>query len=236
MKLFCLPYAGGYAAIYYKWKKVLNENIQLEPVELKGRGTRYSEGFYTDFEDAVNDIYVNIKDKIIDDDYAIFGHSMGGLLAFELYYKIVENGDKIPNHIFFSGYMAPHCDRKENLIHNLPDCEFMNEIVKLGGTPIEVVQNKELCDLVIPILRNDLRILELYKFRQRSNAIQCNITILNGNKDTITFEELHEWKKHSVKDIRIVTFEGNHFFINDNTNEIVNLIKTILLRDSKFSQ
>ena len=67
MKLFCLPYAGGSKAIYYKWKSEFNYNIELEPIELKGRGVRYGEGFYTDFEEAVNDIYLKIKDKIIDD-------------------------------------------------------------------------------------------------------------------------------------------------------------------------
>lgn len=70
--------------MYYKWKNIMNNNIQLVPIELKGRGTRYGEGFYTDFEDAFNDIYLNIRDKIMEDEYALFGHSMGSLLAFEL--------------------------------------------------------------------------------------------------------------------------------------------------------
>lgn len=229
MKLFCLPYAGGSKAIYYKWKSEFNYNIELEPIELKGRGVRYGEGFYTDFEEAVNDIYLKIKDKIIDDKYAIFGHSMGSLLAFELYYKIVDNGGKIPKHIFFSGYAAPHCDRIKKPIHNLPDYEFMDEVIKLGGTPIEVVQNDELCKLVTPVLKNDFRILELYKYRKRSNPIECDITVLNGSKDTLTDEELKGWKMHSSKNTRIITFEGNHFFINNNMKKIINLIETTLV-------
>lgn len=134
---------------------------------------------------------------------------MGSLLAFELYYKVIENGGKIPKHIFFSGYRAPQCARKKESIHNLLDAKFMNEIIKLGGTPIEVIQNDELCELVIPILKNDFRIIELYKYRQRSNPIECDITILNGSKDTLTFDELYGWKMHSEKGTKIFTFEGN---------------------------
>lgn len=228
MKLFCLPYAGGSRAIYYKWKKKIDSNIQLEPIELKGRGTRYGEGWYSNFEDAVNDIYFNMKQKIVDDEYAIFGHSMGSLLAFELYYKIIENGGRIPKHIFFSGYKAPHCPRIKKQIHTLPNDEFMSEVLKLGGTPIEVVQNDELCEWVTPILKNDFRILELYKYNKKSTPIKCDITILNGNKDTITFEELNGWKMHSAKNTRIFTFEGSHFFINNNMDEIINLIENTL--------
>ncbi|MBN3346609.1 thioesterase [Clostridium botulinum] len=229
MKLFCLPYAGGSKIIYYKWKDIINNDIQLELIELKGRGSRYGQSFYIDFEDAVNDVYLNINDKIINDEYAIFGHSMGSLLAFELYYKLAENGCKMPRHMFFSGYKAPHCAGKKEMIHNLSDTEFMNEVIKLGGTPVEVVQNDELCKLITPILKNDFRILELYKYRSRSNPIECDITILNGSKDKLTFEELYGWKIHSKKNTRILTLEGNHFFINNNMNKIINIIETTLL-------
>lgn len=229
MKLFCLPYAGGSSVAYYKWKHLLKHDIKLEPVELKGRGSRYNEELYSDFEEAVNDIYMNIKDKIIEDEYAIFGHSMGSLLAFELCHKIIENNGKIPKHIFFSGYKAPHCQRKKRILHKLPDAEFMNEVIKLGGTPIEVIENKELYNLVIPILRSDFKMLETYKYIERNKAIECDITILNGREDKLTSDELNEWKRHSSKNTNIITFEGDHFFINKNVNKIINLIETTLL-------
>lgn len=229
MKLFCLPYAGGSKSIYHKWKNIMNNNIQLEPIELKGRGSRYSDGFYTNFEDAINDIYSQVEHKIMEDEYAIFGHSMGSLMAFELYYKIVENGGKIPKHIFFSGHRAPHCIRTKKPIHNLPDDEFMNEIIKLGGTPIEVVQNDELCKLVTPILKNDFRLLESYEYNHKNNLIECDITVLNGEEDTLTFQEIDEWKLHSSKNTRILTFQGGHFFINNNMNKIIKLIESTLV-------
>src|ERR1700738_4611092 len=112
MILFCLPYAGGSEVIYYKWKKYLHPSIQLIPIQLKGRGKRFSEIFYENIEEAVDDIFENVKDKIVDDDYAIYGHSMGSLLAYELYYKISKLNLKKPKHIFFSGYKAPSIIRE----------------------------------------------------------------------------------------------------------------------------
>ncbi len=229
MILFCLPYAGGSSVAYHKWKSVLDSNIKLQPVELMGRGSRYNDGFYTDFEEAVDDVYMNIKDKIVDEEYAIFGHSMGSMLAFELYYKIIENGGKVPKCIFFSGCKAPQCHKKNGIMHKLPDSEFMSEVIKLGGTPIEVIENKELYNLVIPILRNDFRILETHEYMEKNKSIQCDITILSGREDKITFEELNEWRKYSSKNTRIVTFKGGHFFINDNVDKIISLIESTLL-------
>ena len=84
MILFCLPYAGGSEVAYYKWKKYLHPSIELIPIELKGRGKRFNEIFYESLEEAVDDIFENIKDKIINNDYAIYGHSMGSLLSYEL--------------------------------------------------------------------------------------------------------------------------------------------------------
>ncbi|WP_411859686.1 thioesterase II family protein, partial [Bacillus velezensis] len=76
-KIFCLPYAGGSSAIYYKWRRLMSDSLTIHPIELKGRGTRINEDFYEHLDEAVNDIYDLIKDQIRECDYALFGHSMG---------------------------------------------------------------------------------------------------------------------------------------------------------------
>lgn len=227
MILFCLPYAGGSEVIYYKWKKYLNSPIHIEPIELKGRGKRFNENFYENLEEAVEDIFENIKDKILEDDYAIYGHSMGSLLAYELYYKIYNENVKLPKHIFFSGYKAPNIPKKRK-IHLLPDREFIKEVIELGGTPQEVADNEELIQLFTPILRNDFKILETYLYKEKKDKIQCDISILNGKKDNITLEELLAWKNHVDKGFKVYNFEGNHFFINDNVENITKIINVTL--------
>lgn len=76
----------------------------------------------------------------------------------------------------------------------------------------------------LPFIDDDIKLN-----KKRSNPIKCDITILNGSEDTLTFQELNGWKLHSSKNTRIITFEGNHFFINSNMKRIINLIETTLL-------
>lgn len=230
MILFCLPYAGGSGVVYYKWKRHLNSSIQLETIELKGRGKRFNEDFYENLEDAVEDIFENIKEKILHDEYAIYGHSMGSLLAYELYYKIYNENINMPKHIFFSGYKPPSIPGEERQIHLLPDGEFIKEVIELGGTPQEVADNEELLQLFTPILRNDFKMLEKYLYKEKKDKIQCDISILNGKEDDITLEELLAWKNHGDKGFKVYNFEGNHFFINTNAENITKIINTTLVK------
>ncbi|AQS04672.1 thioesterase II family protein [Clostridium beijerinckii] len=230
MILFCLPYAGGSEVIYYKWKKYLSSLILLDTIELKGRGKRFNEGFYENLDEAVEDIFKNIKTKIVDNEYAIYGHSMGSLLAYELYYKIFNENLRIPKQIFFSGYKAPNINRKEKHIHLLPDEAFINKVIDLGGTPKELVGNKEFLQLFTPILRNDFKMLENYVYKYRKDKIQCDISVLNGKEDHITQDEILEWKNHCDKAFKVYNFVGNHFFINTNIESITNIINKTLLK------
>lgn len=230
MILFCLPYAGASEAIYYSWKKYLNTNIELYPIELKGRGKRFNQAFYESLEEAVDDIFNKIKDKIVDTDYTIYGHSMGSLLAFELYYKIISENLRKPKHIFFSGYKAPSILRKKENIYTLPNNDFMKKVIELGGTPEEIANNKELLELFLPIIRSDFRILEKYDYKEREEKIECDVSIMNGKQDSINLEEILAWRNHVSKGFKVYNLEGNHFFINNNVENITNIINDTLVK------
>lgn len=230
MKLFCLPYAGGSETIYYKWKSYLQPLIEVLPIELKGRGKRFSEVFYENLEEAVEDIFENIKDKILDNDYAIYGHSMGSLLAYELYYKIYNENAKVPKHIFFSGYKAPSIIRERENTYTLPDYDFMKKVMELGGTPDELMNNQELLQIFLPIIRSDFKILETYNYKKRKEKIHCDVSILNGRQDSINSKEILAWKDHVCGDFKVHNFEGNHFFINTNVENIAKIISNTLVK------
>lgn len=228
MILFCLPYAGGSESIYYKWKKFLDPSIELVPLALKGRGKRFSEDFYENLEEAVDDIFENIKNKIVDEDYAIYGHSMGSLLAYELYYKISDHNFRKPKHIFFSGYMAPSIIRKKENTHELSDNNFMQKVMKLGGTPEELMNNQVLLQIFLPVIRSDFKMLEGYKYKKREKKIDCDVSILNGKQDSIKLNEKLAWKNHVSQGFNIYNFEGNHFYINTNIKNITDIISDTL--------
>ena len=166
------------------------------------------------------------------DEYAIYGYSMGSLLAYELYYKIIDQNLRRPKHIFFSAYNAPSIIRKRENIYTLPDVEFINKIIELGGTPKEIIDNKDLMEIFLPIIRNDFRIIEAYNYKKRRQKIECDVSILIGEQDSISAEEALVWKKHVSKDFKIYSFQGNHFFINNNIEKISNIINSHLIKYS----
>lgn len=110
--LICIPYEGGYSACYYRWKSDLNQNIKMTTVELAGRGRRIKEPSYVNITEAVEDIYRNIAPMVAQEEYVMFGHSMGSVLAFEVMQKIIKRGDRLPKHIILSGSDPIHRRKK----------------------------------------------------------------------------------------------------------------------------
>jgi len=229
IKLYCLPYSGGSSAIYFGWNKRLNNSIEIHPLELAGRGKRYGDSLYENFEQAVDDLYKLIeKDIAISPAYSIFGHSLGGIIAYELTHKIIQEGKPQPEHIFFSGVKAPNLERTKNKIHQLPDSQFMQEIIELGGTPKEVIENEELQSIVLPILKADFRINENYKYTEKEEKIGCDITVLYGSHEDVKNDEIVEWRNHTTGKCGIHMLEGNHFFINTHIDEVIGIINKVL--------
>ncbi|QNU67643.1 thioesterase [Ruminiclostridium herbifermentans] len=229
IKLFCLPHAGGSAAIYYKWKKYIDSNIEVTPLELAGRGRRISESFYESILSAVDGMYNTIKPIIRDCDYAFYGHSMGTIIAFELCRKIMDTNERQPLHLFVSGRYPPSIKRAERYLSRLPDNMFLEEICKLGGTSDELIKNKELCDIFVPILKADYRIIEEYKYIDCDKKFNYGITVFNGKADPeVFYNEVKEWEKHTLLQCPIYEFEGDHFFINDKIPEIAEIINSTI--------
>lgn len=230
--LFCIPYAGGSAMLYTKWKKYLDASIEVYPLELTGRGKRFKEPFYANVTEAVDDLFPKIKELSHKAPYALYGHSMGSILAYELYYRIEELKHPKPVHLFFSGRIAPHIVRDERPIYNLPDDEFVAKIIKLGGTPREIFENIELQNFFVPIIRNDYRLIDTYKYIARDTKIDCDLTVLAGKEDDMTTEEIEGWRLHADQSCRIHYFQGGHFFINEFTSDIVEIINDSLTNNS----
>lgn len=228
--LFCLPYAGGSAMVYSKWKPYLHQSINLVPVELAGRGMRLGDEVYATLTEAVNDVYCQISAQLANGPFAFFGHSMGSLIVFELIYEIMHRGGFQPEHVFFSGRRAPHFQDKEKLTYLLPEEEFKQELLRLGGTPPIFFENKELCDLFIPLIRTDYKLLDTYEFRDKERKIDCGISVLSGKEDTISYSELIGWENYCTGKCEIIHFDGGHFFINDEVERITDLINRTFVR------
>lgn len=228
IKLFCIPYAGGSASIFFAWKKYIEKWVELIPIELSGHGIRMNETLITDINRQVNDIVSSIKDQIDESDYAIFGHSMGSTISYELGQRIQKLQLKQPIHIFFSGSIPPFYSA-ERRIACLPDDKFIQEIISLGGTPKEIYENRDIMDLYTPILRADYKLLEEYQYDEQNQKLNCDISIFYSSEDLhCNIDKLHNWSEITQKRIEFYKFVGNHFFIIHEAKEVVDRVNNIL--------
>ena len=227
MKLFSFSYAGGSSTTFYKWRKWIDESIELIAVELPGRGMRLAEPLLDNMNDVVHDVFSAIKDQLTGD-YAFFGHSMGGLIAYELCLKMKQEQYEDPIHLFISGRNGPQFPIPQK--SDLSDKAFINEIVKYNGISKEVFNNKDYADLFIPILRSDFRVIESYTF-QTTTMLNCDISVFYGKEDVITgLNELMLWKEVTSGTCSLYPFPGSHFFIDEHTAQVVEQINRLLTK------
>lgn len=224
-RLFCFPYAGGSSLIFRTWASSLPKNIEICPVELPGRGMQMKLPPLTQMEPLVNSI-APILLPYLDKPFAFFGHSMGGLLSFELARYLRKQYNKIPVGLFVSASRAPQIPSPKPPIHLLPDTEFKQELHRLNGTPASVLENNELMQLLIPIIRADFAVLETYVYTQEP-PLECPIVAFGGLEDReVALSELEEWRSQTRNSFKLQIFPGGHFFIHSAQSLLLeNLIK-----------
>ena len=233
IKLYCVPYAGGSATVYYRWKKYLDADIELKPLELAGHGSRIGEPLYSDRAQAVDDFFGKMKDTIAYSPYALFGHSLGGMICYDLAQKIAAENFPPPRHIFISGKGAPHVYRTDKRIFHLMDERmFRDELLDMGGTPPELFDDPELELTFLPVLKNDMRLAETNTGEgELFRPLDTDMTIFSGLEDRITPEECEPWKEHTTGCCKIYYFKGGHFFIHEEWQQIARLANDILRSD-----
>jgi medium-chain acyl-[acyl-carrier-protein] hydrolase len=230
VKLFCFPYAGGSTQMYHAWTNHLHPKIELIPVELSGRGLRFNEPLYNNFEELIEDVFRQIQYDIQETPYAFFGHSLGALIAFELLYTIHANHLPYPRHVFYSGKSAPNITcKKTSFFHLLEPEQFKKKIMALGGTPPAIFENHELETLFMPILKNDFKMAETYTFKKGRKLYDGEITVLLGKDDDLTADQCHEWSNCTSGMCKIIYLNGGHFFINQQTEAVLHIVNNTIM-------
>ena len=211
MKLYCLPHAGGSAAMYLAWRSRLDASLDLVPVELSGHGRRVVAPLHSSFREVLDDVVAEVTRSPVPTDYALFGHSFGAIIAFELAHELVARGHSAPRHIFISASCAPA--RVGELQIPLPkgNRELLTSLVYLGGTPHEILADDEAVELFAPILRADLHALFDYRFVPKA-ALNCDISILLGSTDTVANHvDAELWSQLTSGGAGTHVIEGGHF-------------------------
>lgn len=227
-KLFCIPYAGGSAAVYRDWHKKIHSSIEVIPVELAGRGLRIKEGLYRDFEEATEDICEFIRKNSRGSSYSIFGHSMGGWLAMEVADVFAERGESLPDNLFISAACPPHKTPHNEKVHLMEDEEFRRYIAHGGGTSKLITEDRDAFSFFAPIIRADYKILENFVPTKTIRKLNCRMTVFRGTDDIYSSEDMELWEHYVKEECNHISIKGKHFFILDKQEEVVNKINVIV--------
>jgi surfactin synthase thioesterase subunit len=217
VRVFCLPYAGGSATAFREWI-ALSDRLDAEvlAVELPGHGRRIGEPPQLRVEELGDALAAEI-----DRPYVVFGHSLGARLGFELCRYIRDAGGPEPLRLFVSGSVGPRLPRVGRGDSTLPDDEFIHRVTGMGGTPAAVLNNPELRELLLPIIRSDFAWGDRYAYVP-GPLLRCPITAFAGTTDQeATQPQVATWEKETSGAFRLRVVEGGHFFLHTRLPEIV---------------
>ena len=223
MRLFCFPYAGSTAAVFRSWPQYLPSEIELCAVQYTGRGSRLAEPLGEDIVEVMNEIYQDLQ-QFLNKPFAFFGHSMGALVSYEFARRLQREQQAGPFELFVSGCSAPHVRMFDELTYNLPEPEFLAELRRLQGTPEEVLDNAELMQLMMPIIRADFKASQTYQYVP-GPPLECPIRAFGGLKDEmVPREEVEAWSEHTHGSFRAQMLPGDHFFLNTSQSSLTRII------------
>ena len=222
LNLYCLPFAGGSKYSYNAFVKSAPKEINVIPIEIPGRGSRFKDPLFTDIQQIADDVFAQIRDGL-DVPYAIYGHSMGSLLGYLVTKKIVASGLSHPLHLFFTGASAPSVEKDSVLRYLLPKEEFKAELRELGGSPDEILSDDTLMDFFEPILRADFEAVETYN-HQETQPFSIPIHVVIGTDEKVSYEDATKWQEETLSKIKVQQLPGGHFFIFDFVKEIISMI------------
>lgn len=199
-------------------------------MQLPGRENRLREEPFR----AMTPLVTALADQVepfLDRPYCIFGHSMGALIAFELARELRRRDLAEPAQLFVSGATAPHVPRDEPPLHLLPDDEFVRRLTeRYQGIPKEVLEHRELLDLVLPTLRADLAAIETYAYREEPR-LRCGVSAFAGDRDRhVTPDELTAWSEVTSGAFDSTMFAGDHFYLHDRRADLLDAILPALRR------
>jgi len=223
MRLFCFHYAGGNAMVFRNWHKRLPASVEVCAVQLPGRGRRLNENPFA----SVTSVVRPVSDALVpycDKPFAFFGHSMGALLSFEITRQFRRESRRLPEHLFLSGRRAPHIPNEEPPTYDLPTEEFLQSLRKLNGTPPEVLEQPELIQLMLPLLRADFELCETYEYVPEP-PLDCAFSIYGGLQDPgVTRKELKPWREQTTSSFSLRFVPGDHFFLNESSTILLGFL------------
>ncbi|MEJ7175141.1 alpha/beta fold hydrolase [Staphylococcus caprae] len=226
-RVFCFHHAGGNASTYFTWANKNYDKIEFCPVELPGHGSRINEEYEHDFDAIIKNISHEIASYDNVDNITLFGHSLGSLIAYEVTSLLEREYNVNVRNLIVAGREAPQCMNRHKDVHYFSDEYLVSELFEMGGTPISILNNNNLMDYFLPILRSDYMLHRNYTFK--NSQVNCPIHVHYGTQDKYTkLSNLKKWGTITTNNVFLNGFEGNHFFPIYMKEDYVNILVEII--------
>lgn len=213
MRLFCFAYAGGSATVFRNWQRTLGAAVEVCPVELPGHWARRNEPLCHSLPGLVQELAADLE-PYCDRSIALFGHSMGALVAFELARAFRRRGVLVEQ-VHVSARGAPQLPPADlSRLHELDDARFVAAVQsQFGGIPASVLSEPELVALIVPVLRADLQLVHCYRYSEEA-PLECPIFVYGGAADRcVSRAALEPWSQQTRAGVCVELFEGDHFYV-----------------------
>lgn len=229
LRLFCFPYAGGGPTIFRDWPLHLAPSVEVCAIIPPGRGPRHGEASPIRLEEIVDEVAEHIG-ATRDVPFALAGHSLGGLVAFEVARKLRQSGGVQPVHLFASASPSPQLERKDFAAGDFGEEALIECLTKWNGTPKEVLENRELMKLFLPGIRADLRAFNSHRYVHQA-PLDLDITAFGGIRDRIVEErQLAAWSEQTTQAFQLVMVPGDHFFLTSHQNVFLPLFSSMIAK------
>jgi surfactin synthase thioesterase subunit len=227
MRLFCFHHAGGGATTFNEWQRHLGPRITVLPVQLPGRESRAGEQRFTDMTRLVADLDQNL-DRFLDRPYAFYGHSMGGIVAYNLAAYRAARGESVPYRLMVGAYPPPHLLAPITDALNLPDDQLAQWLVKIGGMSELILKYPNWVKAALDMLRDDLRVCQSHRSPGQTR-LPCPIEVFAGDNDPLlSLEVVDGWKRHSSAGARVHVIPGGHFFTQESASTFFRVLSGAL--------
>lgn len=225
MRLVCLPHAGGSASYFFPLATALSPEFDVYAVQYPGRQDRHGEPFVESIDDLADQVVAALQ-PVLEAPVALFGHSMGAVLAFEVARRLEASGGRHPTLVFASGSRAP--SRYGDNPGHKDDDDLVQVMRDLGGTDPRVLNDPDMLAAFLPAFRNDYRALQAYR-RGPDATINAPIVVMTATDDPKTsVADATAWHEHTSSGGAVHTFAGGHFFLEKQPQRVIDVIAQTL--------
>jgi medium-chain acyl-[acyl-carrier-protein] hydrolase len=223
--LICLPFAGGFAEYYLSWRHHLSADTNLCPVQLPGRSYLWQETAYTDMQPLLNAMLPALTPLLTSRPYILFGHSMGGYIAYEFCKRLKREQLPLPEILAVSSVPAPQYWRSRKMLSELTEQEFYHFFIKLGGFPPEILKHEAFVKMQMSLLRSDIMLCESCVY-QAPAEFTFPVIAMGGNEDEyVMMQSMAAWQAETSSDFSLHEMHGHHFYLNEHLPAMLQLIK-----------